>query len=249
MRCYQFSRRVHRVFWWCGLATALWVSNASAADTLVSAVYADPTTRYAHAVLGDDIEWGSLRLTVRACVGCDDTSDVVIRLPESRVFEDLAPRVVTVDTDGTRAAMVVESDSRLGARLALYTADGLLAATPFIGTSYRWLAPIGAADLDGDGAVEFAYIDRPHLAKTLRVWRLVGDTLSEVASDAGYSNHRIGWDYIEGGLRDCGDGVEMIVASGNWRDVVAMRFNGSLVATVLGSYSAQAMAAALECEK
>jgi hypothetical protein len=47
----------------------------------------------------------------------------------------------------------------------------LLAATPHIGSANRWLAPIGAADLDGDGRVEIAYVDRPHLARTLRIWR------------------------------------------------------------------------------
>ncbi|MEM7378646.1 MAG: VCBS repeat-containing protein [Pseudomonadota bacterium] len=224
------------------------VPAAHATDgEIVAASYAGPTTRYAHAVLGDDVEWGSLRLAVRACADCEETREVVIQLPERRVFEDLAPRVVTVNAAGDRAALVVESDRAEGARLALYTADGVLAATPFIGTANRWLAPIGAADLDGDGAVEFAYIDRPHLAKTLRVWQLDGNRLAEEARAAGFSNHRIGWDYIEGGLRDCGDGVEMVVASGNWRHVVAVRHDGTLTPRVLGPYSAAAMAAAMAC--
>ncbi|MEM9603138.1 MAG: VCBS repeat-containing protein [Pseudomonadota bacterium] len=238
----------------CLCAVSLMLAGAApfgyAADgDVVAATYADPTTRYAHGVLGDAVEWGSLHLTVRACSGCAEptSEDVVIQLPQRRVFEDLAPRVVTVNAAGDRAALVVESDRTDGARLALYTADGLLAATPFIGTANRWLAPIGAADLDGDGAVEFAYIDRPHLAKTLRVWQLDGDRLTEEANATGFSNHRIGWDYIEGGLRDCGDGIEMVVASGNWRHVVAVRHDGTLTPRVLGPYSAAAIAAAMAC--
>jgi len=130
----------------------------------------------------------------------------------------------------------------------LYSADGLLAATPYIGTRYRWLAPIGAADLDGDGVVEFAYIDRPHLAKTLRVWRLDGDSLIEVASLRGFSNHRIDWDYIEGGLRDCGDGVEMVVASGDWAQVTVLRYDGALYSRAVAGYSPDAMRQAMACD-
>jgi hypothetical protein len=50
-----------------------------------------------------------------------------------------------------------------------------LASTPWIGQRFRWLAPVAAADLDGDGAMELAYVDRPHLARTLRVWRIAFD--------------------------------------------------------------------------
>jgi hypothetical protein len=72
-----------------------------------------------------------------------------------------------------------------------------------IGQRNRWLAPIGAADLDGDGRVEIAYVDRPHLARTLRVWRSrPGGTLTEIATATGLTNHRIGEAFITGGIRD-----------------------------------------------
>lgn len=220
--------------------------GALARANVVSANYAEPTTRYAHGVLGDAVEWGSLVLQVAECASCEP-ADVVVRLPVSRVFEDLHPRVVAINDRGDTAAMVVESHQNSGARLALYNADGLLAATPYIGTPNRWLAPIGAADLDGDGSIEFAYIDRPHLAKTVRVWRLVAGSLVEVASRRGFSNHRIGWDYIVGGVRDCGEGVEMVVASGDWRHVIALRLTDKLEQRVLVPYSGEAVAAALGC--
>ena len=43
-----------------------------------------------------------------------------------------------------------------GARLAIYDETGLVSATPYIGRSNRWLAPLGAGDLDGDGNIELA---------------------------------------------------------------------------------------------
>lgn len=241
-------RRLFRGAW---LGLLLWPAtygaSAQSAPAVLKAAYAEPTTRYDHGVLGDAEEWGALRLRLGDCDGCAGAREVVIRLPESRVFEDTAPRIVTLPGQGAVAVMVVESDLRQGARLALYTADGLLAATPFIGQPHRWLAPVGAADLDGDGALEIAYVDRPHLARTLRVWRLTAETLRPLDTLEGVTNHRIGWDYIEGGLRDCGSGPEMILASADWRAVMAVRFDGTLQSRSLGPYSPEAIQRAMSC--
>ncbi len=49
------------------LALCLWLSGtlvASAENTITSARFTEPTTRYAHGVLGDDIEYGTLEITV-----------------------------------------------------------------------------------------------------------------------------------------------------------------------------------------
>ncbi len=223
-----------------GLALAL-VAGGAAAETIVAARYDAPTTRYAHGVLGDAVEWGALDLTL--------SDGRVVRgvLPERLVFEDIAPRLADLDGDGAPEVIVVESGFGVGARLAVWDETGRVAATPHIGRQNRWLAPVGAADLDGDGFVEIAYVDRPHLARVLRVWRFADGGLRQVAAAEGFSNHRIGWDYIEGGVRDCGAGPEMVLASGDWAQVMAVRFDGDLSARALGAYSAAAIAAALDC--
>lgn len=226
-----------------GLALGL-VAGGAAAECVTRAAYDGPTTRYAHGVLGDDVEYGALTLWV------SQGGKRTVRLPQDRVFEDLEPRLVDVDLDGCNEVVVVESQADTGAQLAVYSGAGQkIAATPHIGTTNRWLAPIGAADFDGDGRVEIAYIDRPHLAKTLRVWRYDNGRLTEVAAAKGFSNHRIGWAYIAGGLRDCGDGPEMIVADGGWSRIRAVRFGGGqLRSRDLGAYSAGAMDAAVACK-
>lgn len=212
----------------------LWPVAGAAAD-IASARYTDRTDRYPHGVLGDQIEWGALEITLT-----DGTRQRIV-LPDEQVFEDLEPRLADVDLDGDLEVVVVESHASLGARLAIFDADGLVAATPNIGTRFRWLAPIAIADLDGDGAVEIAYIDRPHLAKTLRVWRFADGALEQIASQTGLTNHRIGEDFISGGLRDCGDGPEMIVATGNWSSVVSVQLkDGALVERTLGAFAGQA---------
>lgn len=226
---------------------------ATPPDVIVAARFGEPTTRYAHGVLGDAVEWGSLHLTVDKCLDCATTriENVTIRLPEARVFEDLTPRIWPIDADDLPKVVVVESDQNLGARLAVYDATGFVAATPFIGQRNRWLAPLGVADFDGDGWMEVAFVDRPHLAQTLRLWRYEDGTLTEIASLAGVTNHHIGQDFISGGVRQCQvDGAsEIIVASGDWRDVLAVRYeNGALFPRVLGPFEGQAsFASALDC--
>ncbi len=219
---------------------------ALTADGAISAArYIEPTTRYAHGVLGDAIEHGALELKLEGTA-----ARTIIRLPQERVFEDTVPRIVDVDGDGRAEVVVVESHQNQGARLAIYNAAGLVAATPYIGTRNRWLAPVAIADMDDDGAVELAYIDRPHLAKTLRVWRFEDGALTEVASLKGLTNHRIGERDIAGGLRDCGAGFEMIVASSDWRNLMSVTFDGrSLSAREIGPHNNRAsFAKALACE-
>ena len=224
---------------------ALGLAAPAMAEDVTGARYDDPTTRYAHGVLGDAIEHG--RLVMRTAAG----RTVSVVLPERRVFEDTAPRLFDVDGDGEREAIVVESDQSLGARLAIYDPGGLVAATDFIGTTNRWLAPagIGAADLDGDGRVELVYVDRPHLARTLRVFRYAPGQLEPVADLSGVTNHRIGERDIAGGIRDCGRGPEVVVADAGWRRVLAVGFDGAAFSvTDIGPHEGRAsFARAMDC--
>jgi len=232
----------------CGSVAPSW---ATPMRVVLGAEYAEPTDRYNHAVLGDAAEWGALHLVVDTCARCARATlkDVTIRLPQSRVFEDIAPRLIDLDYDEAPEVVVIESDANLGARLAVYDADGFVTATPFIGRAFRWLAPLGAADLDSDGVTELAYIDRPHLAKTLRVWRYKDRALQEVAALAGLTNHRIGQDYISGGIRDCGQGPEIITADADWRNVMATQLqNGTLTSRKIAPFKGRkSFSAALDC--
>jgi len=108
---------------------------------------------------------------------------------------------------------------------------------------------IGAADLDGDGFVELAYVDRPHLARTLTIYRFQGGEMRLITVLPGVTNHRIGERDIAGGIRDCGDGPEMIVADAGWQNVLAVRFVGAgLVKRVLGPHEGRSsFADAMAC--
>ena len=211
-------------------------AGAAGAEGIVSARYDAPVTHYDHGILGDAVEFSEL------VVRTDRGGEFRVRLPEGgRVFEDTVPRLWDVTGDGAPEVVVVETDPPRGAQLAIYGLERgtvrKIAATPHIGATHRWLAPVGAADLDGDGTIEVAFVDRPHLAKVLRVWRHDGGIFREVGALEGVTNHRIGWDVIVGGMRSCDGGPEMVVASGDWSRVVAVRFDGQGFATrTLGPY-------------
>ena len=232
-----YARRARLVL--SAMVTACLATMATA--EVKSARFPDPTDRYAHGVLGDAIEWGALSVTTT------DNRQLKLTLPLDRVFEDLEPRLITTP-DGKVLVMVVETQKDTGARLSLYDEDGLYAATPHIGRTNRWLAPIGAADIDGDGTLEIAYVDRPHLAKTIRIWKLQGDALIHAADLPGYTNHRIGEDTIAGGIRNCDGTPELIVADAGWQNIMAVTWtNGKFNARPLGPHKnrrsfAQAMA-------
>lgn len=220
----------------------------------LSAQFADPTDRYPHNVLGDLPGFGALEVRL------DGGTRLRLVLPEGRVFEDIAPRLWDVDGDGVPEIVVVESDQRLGARLTAWTvqqsADGphrisLRAAGDFIGTRFRWLAPVGMADFTGDGKHEIAYVAMPHLARRLVLVRLERDRLAPVSHLVGISNHRIGEAFITGGVRDCGEGPEMLLPTSDWQQIVRIKFVGDRLSAVShGPFiSAGALAAELNCGK
>lgn len=239
------SRRLPPVARRALLACNLWLAVPAAADPITAARYAEPTTRYPHGVLGDAVEHG--RLVLRTAGGLTVTHVLSADL----VFEDTAPRLADVDGDGVPEVIAVESHQSRGARLAVWGSDGRIAATPYIGTRFRWLAPVGADDLDGDGRVEIAYVDRPHLAKTLRIWRFAAGGLTEVAAFPGVTNHRIGERDIAGGIRTCGAGPEMIVASADWRVLLALRWRDGAVEArrIGGDTSRAAFVRAMACRE
>lgn len=200
------------------------------AKLILHAGFAEATDVYGHGVLGALRDMTGLTIHVRRDGSDRISCPAEIRLDPELVFEDVAPRIIDLTGDGLPEIIVVQSHLQKGAQLAVYDRRAnLVATTPFIGTRFRWLAPLGAADLDGDGFAELAYIDRPHLAKTLRIWRFRNGELAPVAHKTGLTNHRIGEDFISGGIRDCGQGPQIVTVNSDWsRVVLSTLHNGEI---------------------
>ena len=212
-------------------AAALALLALPAAAEITAARFSAPNDRYDHDILGETPDWGALDLSLT------DGRTLRYRLPEALVFEDIEPRLADLDGDGAPEVIVVEASPARGARLAVWGETGRVAAGPHYGQPHRWLAPLGAADLDGDGRVEIAYIDRPHLAKVLVVVRLDGGRLVPLAEAPGLTNHRIGDALIQGGIAWCGAGAVIVTATADWTGVAETRFDGRRLTTrVVGPY-------------
>jgi hypothetical protein len=97
---------------------------------------------------------------------------------------------------------------------------------------------MGAANLDGDGTIDLAYIDCPHLAKELWVWPFVNGDLRPLARASGLTNHRICEDFISGALIQCRRTPTIITANADWsRRMGTMLKAGTLVSRDLGPFS------------
>lgn len=218
------------------------VAETLSGDARLTAGYSGPTDRYPHNVLGRIKGWGVLDVDMAACAGCAAVR-VSLRLPERRVFEDIWPRLWDVTGDGRPEVVVVQSDQARGARLVVYGA-GIeqgrpalfqIAATRFLGTRFRWLAPVGVADLDGDGRIELAYVETPHRDKVLRIIRIADGKATAVASLPGVTAHRIGQEGIEAAIRTCGGQAEIVLLSADYRRVVGVSLiDGALQPRDLG---------------
>ena len=169
----------------------LYDAQASVIENTTFAVLTAPTEDYRHGILGDPIEASGF-----CAVNLWTGEAATVSLAPGSVFEDLRVRLVDLTGDGRVEFVVIRSYLDRGAALAVYhLVEGRiepLAETPPIGIANRWLNPAGAADFDGDGRIEIAYVETPHIGGTLRVWELVEGRLRQEQAVEGFSNHAIG---------------------------------------------------------
>jgi hypothetical protein len=190
----------------------------------------DPTKRYDHAVLGDDIEAAGFVVEI-------DGAPLRYKLGADAVFEDRRVRLVEMTGEGHPEALVVKAYQNSGAALALYriNGDGIepIAESAAIGTRHRWLNPVGVGRFMGDTAPLVAAVITPHLAGSLRLYRLAGTRLEEVSRIDGFTNHIIGSRDLDLGFAADinGDGVlELVLPRLDRRSVAVISFaNGPRV--------------------
>ncbi|MGI9529626.1 MAG: hypothetical protein ACR2NG_07940 [Acidimicrobiia bacterium] len=157
-------------------------------DGLVS-VLVEPTDRYRHGVLGDDIEAGGLLIIDPAT---EEVAGVAV-IDEPSVIEGIAAPWVDVDGDGTEELLVTVSNGEVGARLAVFDRGGeLIAQGPPIGRGNRWRNQLGVAPTGPGGTAEVIDVRVPHIGGVVEYFELDGSELVSVAEQSGFTSHRIG---------------------------------------------------------
>ena len=134
---------------------------------IASAWYASPTERYAHGILGDAIEAGSLHVETQA------GKRLSLVLPRSEVFEDRYPRLADLDGNGTVEIITIRSSLTRGASVTVYGLEGETiaekATTGFYGRKNRWLNIAGIAPFLGIAGNEIAFVQTPHIGGDLHL--------------------------------------------------------------------------------
>jgi hypothetical protein len=159
---------------------------ATGRETVGRAWLSEPTSRYAHGVLGDAIEAGSLSIVRR------DGTQAVLRLGTEAVFEDIAPRVAQVA--GREQIVLIKAYLDRGAALAVVdpvSATIVAESTP-IGHANAWRNPAGIADYDGDGTTDIAAVRQPHVVGRLELWSFDKGRLRKTVEVSDTCNHVIG---------------------------------------------------------
>ncbi|MCP4263274.1 MAG: hypothetical protein GY774_38060 [Planctomycetes bacterium] len=152
-------------------------------------VLTNPSTRYAHGILGDTIEATGVALV--ETLPCPQVI-VEISVPSPYVIEGLSPIWADLDGDGSREILITVSDAVEGARLLAYTEDGVQHSSgQAIGRGYRWLHQLAVAPFGPNGEVEIATVLTPHIGGIVEFYQLIDNRLEVVARVPGYSTHVI----------------------------------------------------------
>lgn len=224
---------------------------AAAGEGVTTAWYGNRTEIYGHGVLGDAIEAHTLYARVSSMAA--DECAMSVTLDDSSVFEDVTPRIADVTGDGVNDIITIESHRDSGASLAIYGLKNgqlqKLATTPYIGQSYRWLAPVGTADFNNDGSNDVAFVQTPHLAGILQIWSFKDARAERLAAKAGFSNHRIGENFITGGIANCEGQPVVVVPDRQWQSTMAATYSDGTIHAreVASKVSSKAIMQKLQC--
>lgn len=161
------------------------VATAASGD-IRRAWFGRPTTRYAHGVLGDAVEAGSL-VAQRA-----DGSTVEVVLPDAQVFEDITPRLYDFGGDGRNEIVVIRASKTGGGAVVVYAIDdagelAIVAESAENGRPNRWL---NIAGIRNDTVY---FVRTPHIGGRLATLAIKNGKVTakdDIMSDL--TNHLIG---------------------------------------------------------
>ena len=154
------------------------------------AFYNRPTARYAHGVLGDIIEAGGF---VIVSTSGKPRIESQLEFQSPLVAEGLAPLWVDWDGDGVREIVVTLSEERSGARVAVFSEEGVeLAVGGPVGRGFSWRHVIACVDFTNNNDRELVAVRTPHIGGVVEFYALEGKAMEIVAQLSGFTSHVAG---------------------------------------------------------
>jgi hypothetical protein len=187
----------------------------------------DPTRRYDHGVLADDLEAAGITL-IETQPSLHVASQIQILQPA--VIEGIAPIWSDINADGMREIILTRSTPSQGAQLVVFNEIGEeIAAGPRIGRGYRWRNQLALAPFGPNGGLELVDVLTPHLTGVVEFFQLHAERLEVVAGVPGYTSHVIGTRNLDMALAGDFDGdgsIEVLLPDQSRTELGAIRRTG-----------------------
>ena len=185
-------------------------------------VLAEPTDRYPHSALGDNLEATAVAVVT---VGVNEV-EMVYR-SENDVIESIAPLLADVDGDGIDdVALTISNDREAWIVVASSTGGGVLATSDPVDRLLGWRQLVAVGPLGPTGQIEIAEILYPEANGSVRFLNLRGNDLRVVAARAGYRSHEFGARNLEQALAadvDRDGYLEVIVPTFDRQSIAGIR--------------------------
>ena len=185
-------------------------------------VLAEPTDRYPHSALGDNLEATAVAVVT---VGVNEV-EMVYR-SENNVIESIAPLLADVDGDGIDdVALTVSNDREAWIVVASSTGGGVVAISDPVDRLLGWRQLVAVGPLGPTGQTEIAEIVYPDADGRVQFLSLAGGDLRVAATRAGYRSHEFGARNLEQALAadvDRDGHLEVIVPTLDRRSIAGIR--------------------------
>jgi len=153
-------------------------------------VLSDPTTRYDHGVVGDELEASAITL-----IETEPEIRVIrtIKIQEPDVIEGISAIWADINNDEYGDIIVTLSNNQTGARIVAFNEDGsLLAESDPIGLGYRWRHQLAVAEFEADKPPFLVSVRTPHIGGIVEFFQYNNGRLEIVKEIKGFSAHSIG---------------------------------------------------------
>lgn len=154
-------------------------------------ILSQPTDRYDHGVLGDDLEASAITL-VETEPEVQILKEITIEEPD--VIEGISPIWADINNDGSQDIIVTLSNNQNGARIVAFNEDGtMLAQSDPIGLGYRWRHQLAVAQFEANKPPLLVSIRTPHIGGVVEYFQYKGNGRLEIVKEfKGFSTHSIG---------------------------------------------------------